>query len=131
MALCIYVSGKIILCSEMAACGGSASSHRGVSVASAFPCLPRCYTMFPDEAARIFSQAFYHALIAPKQTVKDAFEIAVSTVNIKAPTAAATFRLLPLGERGGVKGLPFVFHARVSFRACVSSMRGIFALSLC
>ena len=68
--------------------------------------------MFPDEAARIFSQAFYHALIAPKQTVKDAFEIAVSTVNIKTPAESKIFLLLPSGERGGAKLLRLVFHVR-------------------
>ena len=125
MTLCIYVTGRRTSCSVMAVCKGSASPHRGVSFACAFACRPRCYMMFPDEAARIFSQAFYHALIAPKQTVKDAFHIAVNTVNIKAPTAAAKFLLLPSGERSGMKGLRFVFHAREPFRACVSSMREI------
>ena len=96
----------------MAVCGESAPPHRGVSFACAFPCRPRCFTILPDEAAKIFSQAFYRALIASKRTVKDAFDIAVSTVNSTVPTAAAKFLLLPSGECDGVKRLRFVFHMR-------------------
>lgn len=34
-----------------------------------------------DETARIFSSAFYHALIAGNYTVKEAFDNAVTAVN--------------------------------------------------
>ena len=123
----MYVLGKRICCSVMVACEEFASLHRVASFACAFPCRPRCYTMLPGDAARKFSQVFYHALITHEKTVKDAFEIAVSTVNPLAPTAAATFLLLPTGERGGVKRLRFVFHARTTF----SFLRQQYAGNLC
>ena len=99
-------------CSVMVVCGGSASPHRGTVFACAFPCRPRSYTMFPDKAASTFSRAFYHALIAPKQTVKNAFDIAVNAVNMKASDASEMFLLLPLSECGSMKRLRSVFHAR-------------------
>lgn len=70
------------------------------------------YTTPSDETARIFSSAFYHALIAGNYTVKKAFENAVtavrngrfdvdvSAVTDEDPKTSEVFLLLPESEFG-------------------------------